>query len=37
VATPAADRVVRLDEDRGREANRAAAVTAALRLVLDLV
>jgi PncC family amidohydrolase len=37
VATPTADRVVRLDEDRGREANRAAAVTAALRLVLDLV
>jgi len=37
VATPAADRVVRLDEDRGREANRAAAVTAALRLVLELV
>jgi PncC family amidohydrolase len=37
VATPAADRVVRLDEDRGREGNRAAAVTAALRLVLDLV
>jgi PncC family amidohydrolase len=37
VATPAADRVVRLDGDRGREANRAAAVTAALRLVLDLV
>jgi PncC family amidohydrolase len=37
VATPAADRVVRLDVDRGREANRAAAVTAALRLVLDLV
>jgi PncC family amidohydrolase len=37
VATPVADRVVRLDEDRGREANRAAAVTAALRLVIDLV
>jgi hypothetical protein len=27
---------VRLDEDRGREGNRAAAVAAALRLLIDL-
>jgi nicotinamide-nucleotide amidase len=36
VAAPAGERVVRLDEDRGREGNRAAAVAAALRLLVEL-
>ena len=36
VAGPAGERVVRLDEDRGREGNRAAAVAAALRLLVGL-
>ena len=36
VATPAAERVIRLDDDRGRDGNRAAAVAAALRVLRDL-
>jgi nicotinamide-nucleotide amidase len=36
VAGPAGERVVRLDEDRRRDGNRAAAVVAALRLLVDL-
>jgi PncC family amidohydrolase len=37
VATPVAERVVRLEGDRGREGNRAAAVAAALTLLLEMV
>jgi PncC family amidohydrolase len=37
VASPTAERVVRLVGDRGREGNRAAAVTAALSLLVELV
>jgi nicotinamide-nucleotide amidase len=35
-AGPAGERVVRLGEDRGREGNRAAAVAAALRLLIEM-
>jgi nicotinamide mononucleotide (NMN) deamidase PncC len=37
VADQATTRVIRLDEDHGREANRARAVQAALRLCDDVV
>ena len=37
IAGPGGDRVVQLDGDMGREANRAGAVLAALRLCLDAV
>jgi PncC family amidohydrolase len=37
VATPEAERVVRLEGDRGREGNRAAAVAAALTVLVDMV
>jgi hypothetical protein len=36
IAAPHAERVVRLEEDWGREGNRAAAVATALRLIADL-
>ncbi len=36
VAGPTGERAVRLDEDRGREGNRAAAVAAALRILVNL-
>jgi PncC family amidohydrolase len=36
MSSPAAAKVVRLDDDRGREGNRAAAVTAALHLLVEL-
>ena len=36
VASPGGTRVLRLDEDRGREANRAYAVRAALTLCLEV-
>ncbi len=37
VRTPLAERARRLDRDRGREGNRAAAVSAALALALELL
>lgn len=37
VATPEAERVVRLEGDQGREGNRAAAVAAALTLLVEMV
>jgi PncC family amidohydrolase len=37
VADPAAVQVIRLDEDRGRELNRAHAVQAAIRLCLEVI
>ncbi|MBJ7609694.1 MAG: CinA family protein [Candidatus Dormibacteraeota bacterium] len=36
IAAPDGDRVVRLDDDLGRDGNRAAAVRVALRLIADL-
>lgn len=36
VASPEAERVVRLEGDRGREGNRAAAVAAALSILVEL-
>ncbi|GAC1574439.1 MAG: hypothetical protein NVS3B18_08040 [Candidatus Dormibacteria bacterium] len=36
MSSPAAAKVVRLDDDRGREGNRAAAVAAALHLLVEL-
>jgi nicotinamide-nucleotide amidase len=36
MSSPAAAKVVRLDDDQGREGNRAAAVAAALHLLVEL-
>jgi PncC family amidohydrolase len=36
VSGPGGDRVLRLDEDRGRDGNRAAAVAGALHLLVEL-